>query len=441
VAALDELVAGLPAPDADGPVRLWIDRAFTIRGSGTVVTGTLDAGTLATGDELALITATGERRVRVRGLQSLGSAVSRVPAVARVAVNLRGVEREEVARGDVLATPGTVGPTSTVDVRLELGDGADRLPPQAVLHLGSAAVGVRLRLLDVDGAGAVRFARLALERPLPLRAGDVALIRDPGAHRIVGRARVLDAVPPPLTRRGAARARAAELAEIGATHPDGAALLARAGVLRASALRGIGAEVPADAVAVGPYVVDAGAADRWRSALAALVAGVPAADGEPGVPVVQAQAVLGLPDEVIVAGLVAAPLAVRNGRVIDTTRTPDLPPAVAAAVDDLRADLADAPFAAPTADRLADLGLGRRELAAAERAGAVVRVADGVVLLADAPQRAAEVLAALPQPFTTSEARQALSTSRRVIVPLLELLDRRRLTRRLPDDRRLVSSP
>jgi selenocysteine-specific elongation factor len=71
----------------------------------------------------------------------------------------------------------------------------------------------------------------------------------------------------------------------------------------------------------------------------------------------------------------------------------------------------------------------------------VLRVADGVVLLPDALDRAAAVLAALPQPFTTSEARQALRTSRRVAIPLLELLDRHRVTTRLPDDRRTVVRP
>ncbi|HYJ76570.1 MAG TPA: selenocysteine-specific translation elongation factor [Kineosporiaceae bacterium] len=438
VEALGRLVHALPAPDAAAPVRLWIDRSFTIRGSGTVVTGTLDAGTLRTGDELTLHAASGARRVRVRGLQSLGTAADRVAAVARVAVNLRGIEREEVSRGDVLATPGTVDATGTVDARLELPDEELRTPPHAVLHLGSAAVGVRIRLLDTDG-GPVRHARLTLDRALPLAAGDVALLRDPGAHRIVARARVLDTAPPPLTRRGAGRARAAELAALSTDRPDGAALLARAGTLRVSALRAMGAEVPPDSVSAGDFVIDAAVADRWRSALTTLVSALPAGGGEPGIKVGEARAALGVPDDAIVAGLVVAPLAIRNGRVVDTRRTPDLAPAVAAAVDALRADLAETPFAAPTADRLAELGLGRRELAAAERAGAVVRVADGVVLLADGPERAAAVLAELPQPFTTSEARQALGTSRRVAIPLLELLDRRQLTRRLPDDRRTVN--
>jgi selenocysteine-specific elongation factor len=438
VAALGRLVRALPAPDVDAPVRLWIDRAFTIRGSGTVVTGTLDAGTLRTGEELTLLAASGRRRVRVRGLQSLGAASPSVAAVARVAVNLRGVEREDVARGDVLATPGTVRPTSAVDVGLEAGDEEQRMPPQGVLHLGSAAVGVRIRLLDTGGS--LRSARLTLERALPLAAGDVALLRDPGAHRIVARARLLDTDPPPLTRRGAARARAAELAELSSDRPDGAVLLARAGALRAAALRAVGADTPADAVAAGDFLLDAAAAARWRSALADLVASAPAGGGEPGVPISEARRALAVPDDAVVVALAVPPLAVRNGRVVDTRRSPDLPPAVAGAVEALRAHLADAPFAAPTADRLAELGLGRRELAAAERSGAVVRIAEGVVLLADGPERAAAVLAELPQPFTTSEARQALGTSRRVAVPLLELLDRRQLTRRLPDDRRTVTS-
>ena len=105
-------------------------------------------------------------------------------------------------------------------------------------------------------------------------------------------------------------------------------------------------------------------------------------------------------------------------------------------MDAVRADLAAAPFAAPEAHRLAELGLGRRELAAAVRAGALLRVADGIYLLPGADDRAAELLAGLPQPFTLSEARRALGTTRRVAVPLLELLDRRGLTERLPDDRR-----
>jgi selenocysteine-specific elongation factor len=101
--------------------------------------------------------------------------------------------------------------------------------------------------------------------------------------------------------------------------------------------------------------------------------------------------------------------------------------------------LAAEPFRAPEADELADLGLGGRELAAAVRAGRLTRIADGVVLGPDALERAAENLGTLPSPFTVSDARRALATTRRVAVPLLEALDARRVTRRADDNtRRMV---
>src|SRR4051794_40422584 len=100
---LDGLVPALLPPDADAPVRLWVDRAFSIRGAGTVVTGTLGAGQLRIDDELILLPA--NRRVSIRGLQSLNTEREQVRATARVAVNLRGVDRDDVGRGMTLVTP------------------------------------------------------------------------------------------------------------------------------------------------------------------------------------------------------------------------------------------------------------------------------------------------------------------------------------------------
>src|SRR4051794_16090943 len=101
--ALGELVAATPDPDLAAPVRLWVDRAFSIRGAGTVVTGTLAAGRLHKDDELVLLPA--DRRVSVRGLQSLNTEQQVVDATARVAVNLRGVDRDDVERGMAIVTP------------------------------------------------------------------------------------------------------------------------------------------------------------------------------------------------------------------------------------------------------------------------------------------------------------------------------------------------
>src|SRR4051812_17571784 len=167
-AALDSLIARLPAAAPDAPVRLWIDRSFTIRGSGTVVTGTLGAGTLRTGDTLTL----GDRIVRIRGLQALGASADAVTAVARVAVNLRGVDKHQVRRGDALLTPGAWATVDVVDIRVHAP--VRRLPARLTLHIGAAAVPVHVRPLGDD------TARLRLDRPLPLRIGDRALLRDPG---------------------------------------------------------------------------------------------------------------------------------------------------------------------------------------------------------------------------------------------------------------------
>jgi selenocysteine-specific elongation factor len=102
----------------------------------------------------------------------------------------------------------------------------------------------------------------------------------------------------------------------------------------------------------------------------------------------------------------------------------------------LRSDLAARPFAAPDAQRLRELALGARELAAAERHGELLRLTPDVVLLPDAPEVAARALSTLGDAFTVSEAKAALGTTRRVAVPLLELLDARQMTRRTADGRR-----
>ena len=187
-AALQRLVDAAPSPDTRSRVRLWVDRAFTIQGIGTVVTGTLAAGTLRAGDTVELR----GREVRVRGLHSLETAYDEVRAVARVAVSLRGVERGEVARGDALLTPGAWALTSTIEASM------DDLPSrQAVLHLGTAAVPVRLHR---RGEG---VTRLSLAQPLPLEVGDRGVLRD-ATGRIRGGVVVRDTAPSGRRERRAA---------------------------------------------------------------------------------------------------------------------------------------------------------------------------------------------------------------------------------------------
>lgn len=425
-AALDRLVAALPPADPEEAVRLWIDRSFTIKGAGTVVTGTLGAGRLRQGDELELTGAA--RPVRVRGLQSLGAPVDQVGGTSRVGVNLRGVPKAAAGRGRALLSPGRFLLTDLIDVRVN-GDPVAGLPASLTLHTGSAAVPVRVRPLGAD------TARLRLGSPLPLRIGDRALLRDPGRHHVAGGVTVLDVAPPGLSGRGAAAARAAELATMDG-RPDPAGELRRRGLVRRDELARMGVAAGANPV-TGEWLADPG---HWAALRARLVDEVARHAREhplePGAPVDALRHRLGLPARALVEALAGAPLVVRGGRVSTGSTAP--PGELVASVDRAFADLSARPFAAPEAYRLAELGLGGREIGAAVHAGLVVRLAENVILRAGAPQVAVQVLAALPQPFTLSEARSALDTSRRVIVPLMELLDRTGSTRRLPDARRTV---
>ncbi|HEY3005377.1 MAG TPA: selenocysteine-specific translation elongation factor, partial [Kribbellaceae bacterium] len=228
-AALSRLVAALPPPERQRAVRLWVDRAFTIRGAGTVVTGTLTAGAISAGDNLTI--APGEHRARVRGVESLKAHVSSVQAVARVAVNLRHLPVSQVRRGSALLTPEAWDTTSLVDVRT-----SGQLPPQVLVHVGSAAVAARVRPFGAD------LARLTLASPLPLQIGDRLLLRDPGSRRIVG-ATVLDVRPPELVRRGDGALRRAELAAM-TGQPDPVSELRRRRVVTVADLRRMGCPEP-----------------------------------------------------------------------------------------------------------------------------------------------------------------------------------------------------
>jgi len=276
--------------------------------------------------------------------------------------------------------------------------------------------------------------RLRLAAPLPLRVGDRLLLRDPGTRRVLG-ADVRDVDPPDLRRRGAARRRAAELAAQPAGTAGAAEDLARRRVVRAADFAAMGWPEPPGAVRLGPWLLAAGVPGELAARLPGLVASHRERHPlEPGPPVEAVRRALDLPDAGLVTALVRPPLALRDGRVVAATA--DLPPHVQRAVDGIRARLAEDPFAAPEAGDLAAAGLGPRELAAAVRAGSLVRVADGVYLAPGVEAVARERLAGLPAPFPLSAARQAWGTSRRVAVPLMEWLDARGVTVRLPDNSR-----
>jgi selenocysteine-specific elongation factor len=236
-----------------------------------------------------------------------------------------------------------------------------------------------------------------------------------------------------LNRRGAAAARAAELAALDGV-PDLAGELRRRRLARRDDLARMGVEADGGTVA-GPWLADpahwAGLRDRLADEVARHAREHPL---EPGAPAEALRHRLALPDRALVEALVRPPLELRGGRI--SAGAASIPDELVAAVDSAFETLADRPFAAPDTYRLAELGLGVRQLGAAVRAGLVVQLAENVILRAGAPQRAVRALAGLPQPFTLSQARQAWGTSRRVAVPLAEWLDARGITVRLPDNTR-----
>ena len=437
-AALDDVLAGVPAPTLTGRVRLWVDRSFTITGSGTVVTGTLAAGTLARGDRLMLLGDATERPVAIRGLQSCDTARTSVEPVSRVALNLRDVGPAEIHRGDALVTPDAWPTTAVVGIQRASGLEYTEMPENIMVHVGTAAVPARLRPFGAD------LARLVLDRALPLVLGDRLVLRDPGRHSVLGGARILDADPPELVRRGDGAKWARRLAAMDPAGDLAGAVAAR-GAVREDHLRRLGlltGQDPAgfdDIHVMGDWWVHGPVLEAWQQRLRTAVEELRQRDPlAPGLSMGAAAGLLSLPDERLLPHVIdGATLEADAGHIRVPGSRDDLG-AAEPAVAELERRLSEAPFHAPEADDLTALGLGARELAAAERAGRLLRLRDGVVLLPSAPALAMRALARLEQPFTTSQARQALDTTRRIAIPLLEHLDSRGWTRRLDAGHRTV---
>jgi len=479
--ALGSLAGSLPPADPSGPVRLWVEQVSCApsrpgeEGGEALVTGTMSGGTVRVGDELVVTPSM--RPVRVHAIEALGEPVPELTGPARASVVLRGVDPERLGKGMALVQPGRWTLADAIDVRLaapaqaqaaadEAGRAAPRLPRTATVYAGSARTVARVRTLSD------KIARVSWRESVPLHVGDRIVLREHGDRAARGRPPkpsdlvaaqggsqpggtpasgqstrgliVLDVAPPSLGRRGSSSSAAAEL-ESWPDPPAAADLLRRHGLLRASAVLAMGVSDQPEPV-TGEWLADpahwAELAGRLGEAVTAQAAREPLA---PGLTVEAARTAIGLPDRRLIDALIRPPLRLRDGLVqvtsVGTVGDAQLSAALTAAVKILLADLASAPFASPDADRLRHLGLDLRAIAAAERAGLLLRVSDQIVLAPGADALASRVLAGLPQPFTAAEARQALQTTRRVAIPLLEFLDRAGVTQRLPDDRRRLIQP
>ena len=440
--AVDAMVADAPSPERRARVRQYLDRVFTIRGAGTVVTGTLTGGELALGDEIELYPL--GIRARVRGLQTHKRQLERAAPVSRVAVNLAGVDKGDVERGAILGRPGEWRPTSVFEARVRPVRGLERgLTAKGAfkVYAGSAERDARIRFYD-DG-----FARIRLSEPLVLDAHDRFVLREAGRRATVAGGEVLDPAPPirpgpEVVERLAHRSRAVR-SELPAV------LLAERGAVRereVEVLTGVRPTEVEGATRIGPWWVTdelrAAADEAVRAFLSAFHRDRPLL---PGADVTGVREHLtgalrrrGLPAsdplaEAIVDELTASGVVRREGATI---RLAEHEPGGAPSPEIERvvyAVEAGEPVPLSVTELLAQ-GIPRDALEAAIASGALVRISRDLVITKGFVEQAIEVVRrAGDAGITVSAFREALGTSRKFAVPLLEHLDGTGATRRRGD--------
>ncbi len=456
-AAMARKLSGAGARRDVGRARLSVDRSFTMPGFGTVVTGTLTGGALEVGDEVELVVS--GVRARIRGLQSHRSRLERALPGRRVAVNLSGAAHDSIGRGDVLARPGWLRPTTSVDVRLTVLSDAPRAlrhNMHVTVHSGSAETVGRLRLLEGDRAepGGQTWAQLKLEVPIATVRGDRIVIRSNSAT--LGGGTVVDPRAPRHRRRHAplldrltalegGSASQALAASIDLRGPiDLGALAAEADMAPDEVEAEVGRmEAVGDVIALGAgparcYLSAAAwgrIAERARRSVADHHRRFPARPGEPREELRSR------------LGLVPALFGPALERLVDSgtlaeagaaVRLPDHRPRLTAdqraRADAFIASLASADPYSPPTDALPDEDV----LEVLEAEGQVVRAGASVVFTAEAYVRMVEAIgarAAESGQVTVGDVRDMFGTSRKYALALMEHLDRTRVTRRVGDAR------
>ncbi|HUW63863.1 MAG TPA: selenocysteine-specific translation elongation factor [Spirochaetia bacterium] len=464
-AELDRVAGTVPEHEAHGLPRLPVDRVFSITGFGTVVTGTLVSGRLATGDAVEILPA--GLTSKVRSLQVHNKKVDVAQAGQRVAVNLSGLEVEEITRGSLLASPGSLQPAHRLDVHLSLlAQAAHSLKNRARLrvHLGTAELLGRVRLLDREEfkPGEEGYIQLELESPVAAARGDRFVVRSYSPMHTIGGGTVIENMTPRYRRfRPEVLAQIATRehgtpAEVVAQHLAGLKMPAGTGDIAAAT--GLELAVTAEALAA---LVDAGqavalegqslAADRFTvlvgnmtAKLAAYQADHPLREGMPREEL-RSRVFTAWPAKPFGAVLEEA---ARRGAVATTARAVHLPGFVPGAemqdtVERAAGLVGRGGFLPPGwAEVVREMNLGEDQgaelLQFLLREGTLVKVADDVYwhqeALASARARVSEHLRDKGE-ITVGGLRDLLGTSRRFALPLLEYFDRERVTRRVGDVR------
>ena len=468
VDAMDAALRGLGVRSVDAPARLPIDRSFTMAGFGTVVTGTLWAGRIRAADVLELLPA--GREVRVRQLQSHGLAVDEVLAGQRVAVNVVGAAKEEIVRGHVLAAPRSLQPTTLLDARVRLLEGAVALRhnERVRFYVASDDVIGRIRLLDRARLipGDTVPAQLRLERPTVVARGDPFVLRRYSPMITLGGGEVITAHAP-FRRRGAEAVQAVTAQEGSGFEDQVGAALDGAGVAGTTVdalAREVGATrdrvaAQVSAFAQGERALDvrgrlfaAGAAGRVRSdVLRALAQYHAAAPWRRGMPRDELKRrVFGSGDDRLYSHvldtLVTAGGAVVDGSFVRLTEfAPRRTPSEVQAAERIAEAFRRGRYAPPGREAalalVPDGALGNRMLQALVDEGALVSVGEDVVFHRDVLEEIqARVLAHLAEhgEITVATLRDLLGSSRKFVLTVLEYFDALRLTRRVGDKRVLA---
>jgi selenocysteine-specific elongation factor len=454
-AALDAMLSAAPEAERNGRARQFVDRVFTIKGAGTVVTGTLTGGPLFVGQEAEVLPS--GHRARIRGLQSHKRPIQVARPVSRVAVNLAGTAKGALERGDVLAPAGQWRATSTFDGSIRPVRGLDHeLTGRGAykLYAGSAEREAQIRLVGAKALlpGEEAFVRVTLSPAAVLDFKDAFVLREAGRRETVAGGLILDTAPP--ARPGhdpAARLRA----RLQARDREELAWLvvSERGAVRAHEVQMLSGAPPDGAEARGAirfegWLVEprlaVEVAARLRFALGEYHSGHPL---RPGLEVGEARALLaelapilsdpGLADALL-AHLADTETISRQGSMV---KLPDHSPSTAGREDADR--LVEAVRSAepmpPSVKELAAVGFGHELIKATCAEGRLVQISPDIVVSPDFAARAEALLRerAVPPGITVSAFREALGTSRKFALPLLEYFDARGLTRRQGDYRLL----
>ncbi len=453
---LRKIAGGAPEKDASRYFRLPIDRAFTMRGFGTVVTGTLLSGTVRTEQEVELHPAS--RRVRVRGIQVHEETVARASAGQRTALNLAGIETAELRRGMMLAEAGRFSPVVRVDCSFELLRGAKPLKHRAPVHFHAHAAEVEAEVRGIGTTealkpGARRYVRIALREPLLLLPGDRFIVRMFSPVVTIGGGVVLDAAPPrrdtpqrlEALENGSAASRIALLA---AESRDGLSmndLVARTG-LTEEAIAAAAREASLIVLTAPHYrVLDPAWAQRKLDAIQQtlksfhrerpLIPGMPKEElrgrALPGAPAFLLDALLGRSKTIAAEGdavrLASHKIALRRDEQDASAKIEGAFERAGLAAPSTNEVLAQSGVEPARAKTLLQILLREKKL---------VRVSDELVFHASAVRALRDLLAAHKgRRFAVPEFKEWTGISRKFAIPLLEFLDRERVTRREGDVR------